>query len=111
MKRSKDNRIDSILAYIFIFCFIFFCLWCCASVEVRGQNVVRKGNTFIEQPTDTASRPKAKKTDYVYVEKDGQAYPVWVSSKGKYFIIKVSKRSGKEYRKYLPELTKMLTKK
>jgi len=93
---------------VVIFIAIYLMFFCCATAQ--GQNVVRKGNTFIEQPTDTASRPKAKKTGYVYVEKDGQAYPVWVSSKGKYFIIKVSKRTGNEYRKYLPELTKMLTK-
>ena len=108
MKRKEDRRIDNIIAAIAIFLFIYFVMFTCATAQ--GQNVVRKGNIFIEQPTDTASRPKAKKTDYVYVEKDGQAYPVWVSSKGKYFIIKVSKRTGKEYRKYLPELTKMLTK-
>lgn len=108
--KNKDNRIDSIIVALFLFCFIYFCLFCCASVEVHGQNVVRKDKIFIEQ-SDTASRPKAKKTDYVFVEKDGQAYPVWVSSKGKYFIIKVSKKTGNEYRKYLPQITEMLTKK
>ena len=107
--KKYDWRIKNIIMAVVIFIAIYLMFFCCATAQ--GQNVVRKGNTFIEQPTDTVSRPKAKKTDYVYVEKDGQAYPVWVSSKGKYFIIKVSKKSGKEYRKYLPELTKMLTKK
>lgn len=107
--KKYDWRIKNIIMVIVIFIAIYLMFFCCATAQ--GQNVVRKGNTFIEQPTDTASRPKAKKTDYVYVEKDGQVYPVWVSSKGKYFIIKVSKRTGKEYRKYLPELTKMLTEK
>ena len=107
--KNKDNRIDSIIVALFLFCFMYFCLWCCAT-PAKGQNIVRKGKTFIEQ-SDTASRPKAKKTDYVFVEKDGQAYPVWVSSKKKYFIIKVSKKTGNEYRKYLPQVTEMLTKK
>lgn len=108
MKRKEDRRIENIIATIAIFLFIYFVMFTCATAQ--GQNVVRKGKTFIEQ-SDTASRPKAEKTDYVFVDKDGQAYPVWVSSKGKYFIIKVSKKTGNEYRKYLPEITKILTEK
>lgn len=109
-KSNKDNRIDSIIAAMFIACFIWFCLFCCASVEVHGQNVQRKGKTFIEQK-DTVQKPKAQETDYVFVDKDGQAYPIWVSSKGRYFIVKVSKKTGKEYRKYLPQITEILAKK
>lgn len=107
-KSNKDNRIDSIIAAIFIFCFVYFCLLCCD--KAQAQNVTLKGKTFTEQK-DTTVRPKAKQTDYVFVDKDGQAYPIWVSSKGKYFIVKVSKKTGKEYRKYLPQITEMLAKK
>ena len=109
MKKKEDRRIDNIIAVIVIFLFIYFVMFTCATAQ--GQNVVRKGNTFIEQPTDTASRPKAEKTGMTFIDKDGQVYPVWVSSRGKHFIIKVSKRTGKEYRKYLPEVDKELAKK
>ena len=105
--KKYDERIKNIIIATVIFIAIYLMFFCCAIAQ--GQNVVRKGNTFIEQK-DTVQKPKAQETDYVFVDKDGQAYPVWVSSKGKYFIIKVSKRTGKEYRKYLPELTKILTK-
>ncbi len=111
MRKSKDNRIDSIIAAIFIACFIWFCLFCCAK-PAQGQNVQLIGKTFVEQKTDTVSRPQAKKTDYVFIDKsDGGVYPIWISSKGKCFIIKVSKKTGNEYRKYLPEVTKILTEK
>jgi hypothetical protein len=36
----------------------------------------------------------------VYEEK-GQTYPIYQGSKGGYYIIKVSKKTGKEYRQYL----------
>lgn len=112
MKKSQDNRIDSIIAAMFIACFIWFCLWCC-SKPAQGQNVQLIGKTFVEQKTDTVSRPQAKKTDYVFIDNkgDGGVYPIWISSKGKCFIIKVSKKTGNEYRKYLPEVTKILTEK
>ena len=109
-KSNKDNRIDSIIAAIFIACFIWFCLFCCD--KAQAQNVQLIGKTFVEQKTDTVSRPQAKKTDYVFIDKsDGGVYPIWISSKGKCFIIKVSKKTGNEYRKYLPEVTKILTEK
>lgn len=72
----------------------------------QAQNVIRNGNVFTQQ-----SKQKAEitKTKYVYVDKDGVKYPIYLSSKGKAFIIKVSKKTGKEYRQYLPEITKQIS--
>ena len=76
-------------------------------LHVQAQNVTRNGNTFTQQ-----SKQKAEptKTQYVYVDKDGIQYPIYLSSKCKSFIIKKSKKTGKEYRQYLPEITKQLSK-
>jgi len=41
-----------------------------------------------------------KDTGYTATWK-GNSYPVYVSSKGKKFIFMVSKKSGKQYRKYI----------
>lgn len=75
------------------------------TISGQAQNVVRNGNTFTQQ-----SKQKAEitKTKYVYVDKDGVKYPIYLSSKGKAFIIKISKKTGKEYRQYLPEITKQI---
>jgi hypothetical protein len=76
---------------------------------VRGQNVVRNGNTFTQ-----TSKKKAKEafmtTPYTYVAADGTKYPIYISGNGKYFIIRKSKKTGKEYRQYLPEIQKQLSK-
>lgn len=72
----------------------------------KAQNVIRKGTVF-EQ---TSNKTEATKTQYTYKDKDGNIYPIYLSSKGKAFIIKKSKKTGKEYRQYLPEITKQLSK-
>lgn len=108
--KNYDWRIKNIIMAVVIFIAIYLMFFCCAIAQ--GQNVQLIGKTFVEQKTDTVSRPQAKKTDYVFIDKsDGGVYPIWVSSKGKCFIIKVSKKTGNEYRKYLPEVTKILTEK
>lgn len=61
---------------------------------------VQKGKTFV-QIKSKSNASKATKTDCVWVI-DGKSYPIYISSKGKAFINKVSKISGKTYRYYLP---------
>ena len=75
----------------------------CSMITTNAQNVVRKGNVFIEQ-TDSTKRSHAQKTKYIYQDKNGDKYTIYVSKSGKYFIVKKSKKSGKEYRKYLKDL-------
>lgn len=52
------------------------------SVSVKGKAPVNTGKTY----TDTDK---------------GIIYPIYITNKGKLFIIKVSKKSGKQYRSYL----------
>lgn len=73
-----------------------------------AQNVQRQGNVFVEQKA--ARTTQAQKTEYVYKAKDGKEYPIYLSKNGKAFIIRVSKKTGKEYRQYLPQVTEELNK-
>lgn len=84
---------------------IMFALIC--NIVTNAQNVVRKGNVFIEQPDTTKVKKKkssAKDTGFVYQDKKGNKYPIYVSKNGKYFIIRTAKTTGKEYPKYLKNL-------
>lgn len=69
--------------------------------------VVRKGNTFIEQKSDS-SRGNATKTQYLYTDSKGVTDTVYLSKNGSAFVWKVSKKTGKKYRKYLPAVTEQL---
>lgn len=80
------------------------------ALSAHGQKVIQRGNTFVEQVDSIKTVKKATKTEYVYIDKNGVSYIVYLSSNGKAFIIKTSKRTGKQYRQYLPEVTKRLSK-
>jgi len=104
-----DNRVRGIMTAIAIFlciCGIFF-----GCVKTHAQNVKRQGNTFVEQIDTTQTKTlkgKVYETDYLYVDRNGKAYNIFLSSNGNAFINKVSEKSGRKYRKYLPEVTKMI---
>lgn len=72
-----------------------------------GQNVTQNGNNFTQVKTERAES-KEVKTQYTYTDSKGNVYPVYLSSKGKAFIKKVSKKTGKEYKQYLPEVGKKI---
>lgn len=76
--------------------------------NIKAQNVIRRGNTFVEQKSDSA-RGGATKTQYLYTDSKGHTDTVYVSSTGKAFVWKVSK-NGNRYRKYLPKVTEQLNK-
>lgn len=70
------------------------------SSSVYAQSVVRSGNTFT---TTKVSKPKAEptKTKFTWKDSKGVEYPIYVSASGSCFILKTSKKTGKEYRQYL----------
>ena len=67
---------------------------------VQAQDYKQEGMTFVQ--TTSKSSSKATKTGYTW-EKDGIKYPIYISSKGKAYIIRTSKKTGKEYKQYLPD--------
>ena len=69
---------------------------------IQAQKVVQNGNTFT-----MVSKEKETKTSYTYVI-NGVSYPVYLSSKGKAFIKRISKKTGKEYKMYIPEVGKKI---
>lgn len=87
-----------------VFCFLF-AHWC----DAGAQGMVRKGNVFIQQ--SNPSKKIEKDTNVVfsgyYYEINGNKYPIYVSSKKRCFIIRISK-TGKKRRQYLPEISEQL---
>lgn len=87
---------------LFILCLILL-----GGIAVKAQEVVRNGNTFTEV-SKKKQKEAFKLTPYTYVASDGTKYPIYISDKGKYFIIRKSKKTGKEYRQYLPKVQEQL---
>ena len=79
------------------------------SLGVQAQSVQRQGNNFTQVSNKGGkSGDKETKTVYTYTDSKGNVYPVYLSSTGKAFIKKVSKKTGKEYRQYIPEVGRQI---
>ena len=105
---NKDKNLSCIWGFIFCilaFLFLFFA----AILQGYGQNVIRKGNVFIEDSSKTKKKSVPTLTKYTFKTKDGKTYPIYMSAQGKCFIIRTSAETGKPYRQYLPEITKQLS--
>lgn len=61
---------------------------------------VREGNTFKAAKTTTVS--KDTQTPFTWEDKEGKQYPIFETKNHAFYVVKVSKKSGKEYRYYLP---------
>ena len=79
------------------------------NVGVQAQSVERKGNNFTQVSNKgEKSSGKETKTQYTYTDSKGNVYPVFLSSTGKAFIKKISKKTGNEYKQYLPDVGKQI---
>ena len=96
---NKTTRILGIIVLILGFLAI--------SNGLRGQNVVLKGKTFIQQSTTTVD---SIATGYYYQDTEGVKHPIFLSNKGKAYCWVKSKKTGKMYKKYLPKITEQLNK-
>lgn len=79
-------------------------------LAANAQTYTRSGNTFI---SSTGERVKAEpvKTKFTWKDSKGNEYPVYISNSGSCFVIKVSAKTGKEYRNYLgPEISQQICK-
>ena len=77
------------------------------NMGISAQSVTRQGNTFT-QVSNKKPAGKETKTEYTYKDAKGNTYPVYLSSTGKAFIKKISKKTNKEYKQYIPEVGKSI---
>ena len=71
------------------------------SMSVIGYaDIVRNGDTF---KVETTSVNKDTKTKYTWEDKEGNKYPIFITKKGACYVLRVSKKTGKEYKYYLPK--------
>ena len=68
------------------------------SLSLSAQTYKKVGNEFVKIETTTKTPPV--KTELTVTIKE-TTYPVYKSTRGKYFIKRVSKNTGKAYNQYL----------
>lgn len=92
---------------VLLLCVLTIAIVSCAPAQ--AQNCVLKGKTFEQVDTQsTKAKDMGTKTAYTYKAKDGKTYSIYLSKNGKAFIWRVSSKTGKQYKQYLPEVTKQL---
>lgn len=77
-----------------------------ASADMYSQTVKREGNNFTQ--VSKTSKGEDKATSYTYTDSKGTKYTVYLSAKGKAYIIRKSSKTGKEYKQYMPEIGKQI---
>lgn len=70
--------------------------------------IMREGNVFRTNKVSNGRQSQEVKTTYKYEDAKGNSYDIYLSGSGKAFIKKVSKKTGKEYRQYLPEVGRQI---
>ena len=70
-----------------------------AKVSSSYAQVTRQGNTFVQVSSRKASEPV--KTKFSWKDSKGNEYPVYVGKTGSCYVVRVSKKTGKEYKQYL----------
>lgn len=79
----------------FILC-ILLALFC---INIHAE-VKREGDTFkVEQSTKASDT----QTKYTWEDKEGNKYPIYITKKGTCYVIRTSKKTGREYKYYLPK--------
>lgn len=89
-------RTLTVLVIVMLSCFV---------TVAFGQEIVQNGQQFekVAKSKKKSDDVKDVMTSFTYKDKTG-TYPVWLSKTGKAYIKKTSKKTGKEYRQYLPEI-------
>ena len=87
-----------------ILCALMWIVLLLMYTPTHAQNVRLQGNTFIQQSTSGDSVA----TGYYYQDRNGIKHPIFLSTKGKAYCWIKSGKSGKMYRKYLPNITSAL---
>lgn len=79
-------------------------------LAANAQTYTRNGNTFMSVKAER-SKSEPVKTKFTWKDSKGKEYPVYISNSGSCFVIKVSSKTGKEYRNYLgPEISEQICK-
>lgn len=64
-------------------------------------DIVRDGDTFKVEKTISVNQDT--KTKYTWEDKKGNKYPIFITKRGTCYVVRVSKKTSKEYKQYLPK--------
>ena len=66
---------------------------------VKAQKIIKDADGNYH----SAPKPEDKKTSATYTDSKNIKYPVYINSKGKPYVLRTSKKTGKEYKQYFSD--------
>lgn len=79
--------------------FIIYILLALFSININAE-VKRVNDTFKVENTTKESDTKTK---FTWEDKQGNKYPIYITKRGSCYIVRISKKTNKEYKQYLPK--------
>ena len=96
------------LRRVFAIVLLIMAISCIANAQ--STNFERQGNTFVSK-SSRSSKTEPTKTKFTWKDSKSREYPVYISNSGSCFVIRVSSKTGKEYKSYLgPEISQQICK-
>ena len=95
---ERKDIISTFISTILIFGLCFFGALISANAQT---NYKIEGNTFSKIEV-TKSNNIPEKTDYLWKDSKGKEYPIYISATGSCYVIRISNKTGKEYKQYMP---------
>jgi hypothetical protein len=92
MKHLKSSNKPFIIVVIIAALIFLTSVACFAEVK-------REGNTFKTEKVSTSDTP----TKYKWADKEGNKYTIYITKNNACYVKRISKKSGKEYKYYLPK--------
>lgn len=86
-----------------IIAILLLCVALCFADNLFAQNVVKGKDGNYTAIAPKKEKDKAKATGQTYTDNKGTVYPVYLTDKGKIFVVRLSLKTGKEYNQYLKE--------
>ena len=87
---------------------------CCGMIANADDNKSFKceGNTYSSTGRVKSNSSAPVVTGFTWTDSKGNKYPIYISNSGSCYIIRTSKKTGKEYKSYLgPEISQDICKK
>ena len=88
--------------------FIFTLLLAMFVLPLSAQSFRQEGKVFVQTAKAGTVANDTIKTDYVFVARDGEKLTIILSKSGKAYVWKTSKKTGRKYKMYIPEVGKKI---
>lgn len=69
--------------------------------------ITREGKTFKKTASARSKETAQKDTGYLWTDSKGVEYPIYMGASGACYVVKISKKTNKEYKQYLDKEVSM----